>query len=55
MPKLGEALLEAFSAHGAREIFGIPGDFVLALLQGDRGERRPPAYNEPRAGGGLRR
>ncbi len=33
MPKLGEALLEAFSAHGAREIFGIPGDFVLPFFK----------------------
>lgn len=33
MPKLGEALLEAFKAHGAREIFGIPGDFVLPFFK----------------------
>ena len=33
MPKLGEALLQAFKAHGAHEIFGIPGDFVLPLFK----------------------
>ena len=33
MPKLGEALLQAFKAHGAREIFGIPGDFVLPFFK----------------------
>jgi len=33
MPKLGQALLDALSAHGAREIFGIPGDFVLPLFK----------------------
>jgi indolepyruvate decarboxylase len=33
MPKLGEAILEAFKAHGAREIFGIPGDFVLPFFK----------------------
>jgi indolepyruvate decarboxylase len=33
MPKLGQALLDAFKAHGAREIFGIPGDFVLPFFK----------------------
>jgi indolepyruvate decarboxylase len=33
MPKLGEALLQAFKAHGAHEIFGIPGDFVLPFFK----------------------
>src|SRR5271170_704247 len=33
MPKLGEAMLEALKAHGAREIFGIPGDFVLPFFK----------------------
>src|ERR1700761_5360100 len=33
MPKLGEAILEAFKAHGAHEIFGIPGDFVLPFFK----------------------
>ena len=26
---LSEALLHALEAHGAREIFGIPGDYAL--------------------------
>ena len=30
---LAVALLEALKAHGAREIFGIPGDFVLPLFK----------------------
>src|SRR5207302_884236 len=29
MPTLANALLAALKDHGAREIFGIPGDFVL--------------------------
>ena len=33
MPALGIALLDALSAHGAREIFGIPGDFVLPFCK----------------------
>jgi indolepyruvate decarboxylase len=33
MPKLGEALLQAFKVHGAHEIFGIPGDFVLPFFK----------------------
>ena len=33
MPTLGYALLEALRAHGAREIFGIPGDFVLPFCK----------------------
>src|SRR4051794_7218875 len=33
MPALGIALLEALKEHGAREIFGIPGDFVLAFFK----------------------
>jgi indolepyruvate decarboxylase len=31
--QLGLALLHALRAHGAREIFGIPGDFVLPLFR----------------------
>lgn len=31
--QLGLALLHALKAHGAREIFGIPGDFVLPLFK----------------------
>jgi indolepyruvate decarboxylase len=33
MPTLDHALLAALKDHGAREIFGIPGDFVLPLFK----------------------
>ena len=33
MPTLGRALLDALRAHGAQEIFGIPGDFVLPFFK----------------------
>src|SRR5438477_4252772 len=33
MPTLAAALLQALKDHGAREIFGIPGDFVLPLFK----------------------
>ena len=33
MPALGQVLLDALAAHGAREIFGIPGDFVLPFCK----------------------
>jgi indolepyruvate decarboxylase len=33
MPTLATALLQGLKAHGAREIFGIPGDFVLPLFK----------------------
>jgi indolepyruvate decarboxylase len=33
MPTLANALLAALKDHGAREIFGIPGDFVLPLYK----------------------
>jgi len=33
MPTLANALLAALKDHGAREIFGIPGDFVLPLFK----------------------
>jgi indolepyruvate decarboxylase len=33
MPSLATALLQALKDHGAREIFGIPGDFVLPLFK----------------------
>jgi indolepyruvate decarboxylase len=33
MPTLAHALLTALRDHGAREIFGIPGDFVLPLYK----------------------
>jgi indolepyruvate decarboxylase len=32
-PSLGRALLDALAAHGAKEIFGIPGDFVLPFFK----------------------
>jgi indolepyruvate decarboxylase len=33
MATLAHALLTALKDHGAREIFGIPGDFVLPLFK----------------------
>ncbi len=33
MPALGRALLDALRDHGAKEIFGIPGDFVLPFFK----------------------
>jgi len=33
MPTLAHALLVALKEHGAGEIFGIPGDFVLPLFK----------------------
>src|SRR6266702_2182722 len=33
MPTLATALLRGLKDHGAREIFGIPGDFVLPLFK----------------------
>lgn len=33
MPTLASALLQGLKDHGAREIFGIPGDFVLPLYK----------------------
>jgi len=33
MPTLGRALIDALAAYGAREIFGIPGDFVLPFCK----------------------
>ncbi len=33
MPTLANALLEGLKNHGAREIFGIPGDFVLPFFK----------------------
>jgi indolepyruvate decarboxylase len=33
MPTLAVALLQTLKDHGAREIFGIPGDFVLPLFK----------------------
>ena len=33
MPKLAHVLLQSLKDHGAREIFGIPGDFVLPFYK----------------------
>ncbi len=33
MPALGRALLDALRDHGAKEMFGIPGDFVLPFFK----------------------
>src|SRR3984885_12744320 len=33
MPSLATALLQGLKDHGAREIFGIPGDFVLPFFK----------------------
>src|ERR1700688_231523 len=33
MPKLAETLLNSLKQHGARELFGIPGDFVLPFFK----------------------
>jgi indolepyruvate decarboxylase len=33
MPRLATALLQGLKTHGAREIFGIPGDFVLPFFK----------------------
>ena len=33
MPNLAQVLLRALKAHGARQIFGIPGDFALAFFK----------------------
>jgi TPP-dependent 2-oxoacid decarboxylase len=33
MPTLATALLQGLKDHGAREIFGIPGDFVLPFFK----------------------
>src|SRR5262245_58921061 len=33
MPTLAQALLQGLKDHGAREIFGIPGDFVLPFYK----------------------
>lgn len=53
MPDLGHALLDALAAHGAREIFGIPGDFVLPFFKSIEESGRVPFYtlsHEPAVG-----
>jgi indolepyruvate decarboxylase len=52
-PTLATALLHALKDHGAREIFGIPGDFVLPLYKAIEESRILPHYtlsHEPGVG-----
>jgi indolepyruvate decarboxylase len=51
--QLGLALLHALKAHGAREIFGIPGDFILPFFRQIEGSGVLPLYtlsHEPALG-----
>jgi len=53
MPALGRALLDALRAHGAQEIFGIPGDFVLPFFKAIEESGTLPFYtlsHEPAVG-----
>ena len=53
MPILGHALLDALRAHGAQEIFGIPGDFVLPFFKAIEESGTLPFYtlsHEPAVG-----
>ncbi len=53
MPTLGRALLDALRAHGAHEIFGIPGDFVLPFFKAIEESGTLPFYtlsHEPAVG-----
>jgi indolepyruvate decarboxylase len=53
MASLATNLLKALKAHGAREIFGIPGDFVLPLYKVIERSRILPHYelsHEPAVG-----
>ncbi|MGI4946467.1 MAG: indolepyruvate/phenylpyruvate decarboxylase [Janthinobacterium lividum] len=53
MPTLGRALLEALRDHGAQEIFGIPGDFVLPFFKAVEESGLLPFYtlsHEPAVG-----
>lgn len=53
MPTLAIALLQALKDHGAREIFGIPGDFVLPLFRVIEESKILPHYtlsHEPAVG-----
>jgi hypothetical protein len=50
---LSESLLHALKAHGAREIFGIPGDFALAFFKVIEESKILPLYtlsHEPGVG-----
>ena len=44
MPTLATALLQGLKDHGAREVFGIPGDFVLPLYKVIEESRILPHY-----------
>src|ERR1700757_4222794 len=53
MPTLSHSLLNALKDHGAREIFGIPGDFVLPLFKVIEESRILPPFplsHEPAVG-----
>ena len=53
MPTLARVLLQSLKAHGAREIFGIPGDFVLPLYKEIEDSRILPHFtlsHEPAVG-----
>lgn len=53
MPTLAEALLKSLKDHGAGEIFGIPGDFVLPFFKAIETSRILPYYtlsHEPAVG-----
>ena len=52
-PSLAHRLLAALHAHGAREVFGIPGDFVLPFFDALEQSGRLPLYtlsHEPSIG-----
>ena len=52
-PSLGHVLLRALKAHGAKEIFGIPGDFVLPFFKAIEESGTLPFYtlsHEPAVG-----
>ena len=54
MSTLAAGLLQALKDYGAREIFGIPGDFVLPFYKAIEEDEDPAAlYAQPRAGGRL--
>jgi indolepyruvate decarboxylase len=51
MPNLARTLLQAVRAHGAREIFGIPGDFALPFCREIEDSAILPLYtHEPAIG-----
>ena len=52
-PTLGQALLQALRGHGVRELFGIPGDFVLPFFKTIEESGTLPLYtlsHEPAVG-----